>query len=163
MPEESGERYEVHPLAASSQPVGTKCSTANPITTMIESKNGLANTFRVESVGCAGISGLTSCEGQSAKTVAVRRIVATFQVTGFLDFIYFTNYETEDPGLYNAPNGCEGQYYKVSAESQLACQSIKFITGDSVEGPMHTDDSRATLQGTPYFGRKEHSPPDSVR
>ena len=64
---------------------------------MIESKGALANTFRVESTGCAGVSGLTSCEGQPKTTVAVHKIVATFQVTGFLDFIYFTNFETEDP------------------------------------------------------------------
>ncbi len=160
VPEESGERYEVHPLAASSQPVGTKCSTSNPITTMIESKNGLANTFRVESVGCAGISGITSCEGQPVKTVAVRRIVATFQVTGFLDFIYFTNYETEDPSLYNAPKACENAYYK-QWNGKASCQSIKFITGDSVEGPMHTNDA-ARVEGTPSFGRKGHSPADAV-
>lgn len=161
VPEEAGERYEIKLLAASSQPAGTKCSTSNPIATMIESKGALANTFRVESTGCAGLSGLTSCEGHPKTTVAVHRIVATFQVTGFLDFIYFTNFETEDPGLYNAPNGCEGNYYKYWNPKNLNCQSIKFTTGDSVEGPMHTNDA-ARVEGTPSFGRKEHNPADAI-
>jgi Tfp pilus assembly protein PilX len=161
VPEEGGERYEVKLLAASSQPAGTKCSTSNPIGTMIETKGSLANTFRIESIGCAGVSGLTSCEGQSQQNVAVHKVVATFQVTGFLDFIYFTNFETEDPGLYNAPAGCEGAYYKTWNKAGLGCQSIKFTTGDSVEGPMHTNDA-ARVEGTPSFGRKEHSPSDAI-
>lgn len=158
---EASERYEIKLLAASSEPEGTKCSTSEPFTTMIESKGSLANTFRIESIGCAGVSGLTSCEGQKRSTVAVRKLVATFQVTGFLDFIYFTNFETLDPSLYKAPKGCEGAYHKGWSKEGLGCQTITFTTGDSVEGPMHTNDS-TRVEGTPSFGRKEHSPADAV-
>jgi Tfp pilus assembly protein PilX len=164
VPSEAGERYEVKLLAASSEPEGTKCSTAAPFTTMIESKGALANTFRIESIGCAGATGLASCEGQARSTVAVRKLVATFQVTGFLDFIYFTNFETEDPGLYgNAKEAkeCEGKYYKEWKAKGLSCHSIKFTTGDSVEGPMHTNDA-ARVEGTPSFGRKGHNPADVI-
>jgi Tfp pilus assembly protein PilX len=161
VPSEAGERYEVKLLAASSEPEGTKCSTSSPFTTMIESKGALPNTFRIESIGCAGATGLTSCEGQARSTVATRKLVATFQVTGFLDFIYYTNFETLDPSLYKAPAGCEGAYYKEWNAKGLGCETIKFTTGDSVEGPMHTNDA-SRVEGTPSFGRKGHSPADAI-
>jgi Tfp pilus assembly protein PilX len=161
VPTEAGERYEIKLLAASSEPEGTKCSTSAPFATMIESKGALANTFRIESVGCAGASGLTSCEGQKRSAVATRKIVATFQVTGFLDFIYYTNYETLDPSLYKAPAGCEAAYYEEWNAKGLECQTIKFTTGDSVQGPMHTNDA-ARVEGTPSFGRSGHNPADAI-
>jgi hypothetical protein len=133
---------------------------------MIQSTGSLANTFRIESIGCAGASGLTSCEGQKRSTVAVRKLVATFQVTGFLDFIYYTNFETEDPALYPASQKelakkCEGKYYETWGPEGLGCHTIKFTTGDSVEGPMHTNDA-TRVEGTPSFGRKGHTPADAV-
>ncbi len=163
---ETGERYEIKLLPASSEPEGTKCSTSAPFTTMIESKGALPNTFRIESIGCAGATGLTSCEGQKHSIVAVRKLVATFQVTGFLDFIYYTNFETEDPALYPASQTklakeCEGLYHEQWSPKGLGCHTIKFTTGDSVQGPMHTNDS-ARVEGTPSFGRNGHIPADAV-
>ena len=114
---------------------------------MIESKGTLANTFRIKSTGYAGTSS--------------RSIVATFAVTGFLDFIYFTNYETLDPGIYSAPKGCENSYYSEWSKEGLKCQAIQFETGDSVDGPMHTNDA-ADVGGEPVFGRSGHVPPDAV-
>jgi len=149
--EEPVERYEVSLLPASTAPTGTtECVTTNPFATEIESSGALANTFRIKSIGYAG----------SEK----RSIVATFQVTGFLDFIYFTNYETEDPSLYNAPTGCKGHYY--SEWSKLpgppACSVITFFTGDKVNGPMHTNDS-TRVEGSASFGRSGHTPADHIQ
>ena len=52
---------------------------------MIQTKGAAANTFRIEST-----------DTQAPKT----SLVGTFQVSGFLNYVYYTNYETEDPGLY---------------------------------------------------------------
>jgi|tagenome__1003787_1003787.scaffolds.fasta_scaffold20981599_3 hypothetical protein len=57
------------------------CDPNNPDTTMIDS----AGTFRVR------------VSGRSGK--ATRAIVATFRRKGFLDYLYYTQYETLDPAL----------------------------------------------------------------
>jgi hypothetical protein len=153
--EQSGESYEVKLLPASTAPEGTtECSTANPFATVIESKGTLDNTFRVKSTGTVKAVGA----GNIAS--ATRSIVATFQVTGFLDYIYFTNYETEDPGIYPAPKGCAGQYYS-GWHGKAECQSIVFTSGDEVNGPMHTNDA-ARVEGEATFGRKGQVPADTI-
>ena len=88
---EAKESYQIALLPASSAPEKTtKCSAANPFATMIESKAPLVNTFRIKSTGRAGTSS--------------RSVVATFQVAGFLDYIYFTQYEIQDPEAYKGGN-----------------------------------------------------------
>lgn len=146
--EEPAERYEVTPLlseAAESKYGITKCTASKPFESLIEPTGAAANTFRIESTGYAGKS--------------KRSIAATFQVTGFLNYVYFTQYETEDPGLYKAPSGCADKYHN---ERPSSCTSIAFVTGDAVNGPMHTDDA-ADICGSPTFGRKGHEPPDVVQ
>lgn len=153
--EEAGERYEVEILPASTAPSGTtKCSTSNPFGTVIEAGSGsLVNTFRIKSTGYAKTAGY----GGSAK----RSIVATFQVTGFLDYLYYTNFEQGDPQVFDTPTECEGKYYSEWSAKKLGCQQIVFRSGDEVKGPMHTNDA-ADVNGEAKFGRKEHSPPDVV-
>jgi hypothetical protein len=153
---EPGERYEITPLVASTAPVVIKeCLTTKPFESMIESSGSVANTFRIESTGYAGTNKHT--------------IVATFKVTGFLNYVYYTNFETEDPGLYEGAKECE--VYRKEREvfdkshSSEECQEIRFFgegeNRDDVKGPMHTNDS-ADICGTPIFGRAEHVPADVI-
>jgi type II secretory pathway pseudopilin PulG len=136
---EENERYEVEVLKAASAPEAfTKCTSSSPFLSAIESKGSLTNTFRIKSVGFTG--------------KASRTLIATFKVTGFLDYVYFTNFETEDPGLYNAPEGCAGKYYKEWSAKGLGCSVITFFGGDEVKGPFHTNDS-ARVEGSASFGR----------
>ena len=145
VPQEANERYEVALLPASTAPSSLKeCSTAKPFESMIESKGAAVNTFRIESTGYAGKD--------------KRTLVATFQVTGFLNYVYYTNYETEDPGLYSKSAGCAKKKY---SERPGNCVSIQFTSGDAVNGPMHTNDA-ADVCGAASFGRKGHSPADVV-
>lgn len=149
VPEESSERYEVKVLQASTSPGGVACSAANPFNTAIEAEGVLANTFRIKSTGYSGPE--------------KRSLVATFKVTGFLNFIYFTNFETLDPALYgNAGTAaqCRGKYYS-AWKGKYECENIQFATGDGVQGPMHTNDT-ADVAGAAFFGREGNSPPDSV-
>lgn len=93
VPQEPNEHYEIKLLPASTAPEGTKaCSTASPFASMIQSSGAEANTFRIESIGTAGKAATTS--------YATRSVVATFHVIGFLNFIYFTQFEDGDPALY---------------------------------------------------------------
>jgi Tfp pilus assembly protein PilX len=159
--ESEGAHYEVKVLVAESAPTGTTaCSATSPFTTAIEAKGKFANTFRVESTACSGAVKLTTCVKQPP-TVQVRSVVATFAVTGFLDFAYFTQYEDEDPTLSgNTAAECE-QYYSVRSKSGARCTEIEFAPEDDVRGPMHTDDA-ANACGAVEFGRKGEEPADTV-
>ncbi len=151
LPEEKAQSYEVTVLPASTAPVGSKgvkeCIASKPFETVIESKGSLANTFRIRSVGKAGNES--------------RTLIATFKVSGFLDFVYYTNYETEDPGLYSAPAGCKEKYYKEWSKAGTKCTVITFTQKDEVKGPMHTNDSTRVV-GEAFFGRKGQEPPDAI-
>jgi Tfp pilus assembly protein PilE len=151
------EHYEVKLLVASTAPKEAKeCSTANPFATMIQSSGTNANTFRIESIGTAGNPAV-------ATSYATRSVIATFHVIGFLNFIYFTQYEDGDPSLYGGPKECEN-YLPVREELKVnsKCATIVFADGDTVEGPMHTDDA-TDVCGKAYFGRKGHNPVDTVQ
>ncbi len=145
---EGHESYEITLLPASTAPKETKkCNAGNPFATMIESKAPLANTFRIKSTGKAGS--------------VTRAVIATFQVTGFLDYIYFTQYEVEDPEAYKGGNPECANYRKRREELHISCQNIVFGPEDTVNGPMHTDDS-ALVCGGAEFGRPAHEPPDII-
>jgi len=150
------EHYEIKLLVASTAPTGTtECSTSAPFASMIQSSGANANTFRIESIGTAGTKGTSGW--------AERSIVATFHVVGFLNFIYFTQYEDGDPNLYGGPAGCENYYPKrESLKINKECKTIVFASSDTVEGPMHTDDA-TDIGGPAYFGRKGHNPPDTIQ
>ena len=144
--QESGVRYEVNPLPANKT---VACSEANPFETMIEATGPQANTFRVESTGYAGKD--------------KRAIVATFKVNGFLNYVYFTRYEDEDPQLSGQPVSECKRYHEEKGKPQrsASCGVIEFAPGDNVNGPMHTDDA-ALACGEVEFGRKGNVPPDPV-
>jgi hypothetical protein len=155
VPEEKEETYVVTPLPAN----GTAgCLTSSPFSTMIQTKGQLANTFRIKSVGTSGKSS--------------RSLIATFAVQGFLDYVYYTNFETEDPGLYEnnstsekeLATKCRGRYYSGTegwGTKKYSCPAINFITGDHIEGPMHTNDT-SLVSGSATFGRNGHEPKDVV-
>ena len=153
VPGETNQSYEVTTLAASTDPEGSKvCNSANPFATIIESKGTLANTFRIKSVGKAGTS--------------KRAIVANFQVAGFLNYIYFTQYEVQDPAARNGTpteqEQCE--HYRKEREAKgysKTCGTIVFGPEDTENGPLHTDDS-AVVCGGAEFGRAGHEPADLI-
>jgi len=162
--EEGGERYEVKLLPAEGQ---SACSSSNPFETEIEKTGVAANTFRILSVGCAGSSTLSSCSGQNVSNVSKRSIVATFKLTGFLDYVFFTQYEDIDPTL-NGTNqtNCSKYYEEKGVKRASECQTLIFSKEDSVNGPMHTDDAaNVTCNKELNFGRKVHpagTPDDTV-
>lgn len=158
---EEDERYEVTVLGANGH---SACSSTEPFATAIESTGAVANTFRIVATGCAGETTLSSCTSQSHANVRTRSIVATFRVTGFLDYVYFTQYEDEDPEV-NGQSAAECErYYKVGASTRSGnCVNIIFASEDSVNGPMHTNDSALVECSSKLsFGRAKQSPPDAV-
>jgi hypothetical protein len=136
--------YAIKLLVASTAPAGTTaCSTTNPFGSMIQSGGATANTFRIESTGYAGND--------------KRTLIATFHVVGFLNYVYFTQYEVEDPSLDgDSTTACE-KYYAEREAKKANCQTILFAGEDSVKGPMHTDDAaNVTCSKELSFGRSGH-------
>jgi Tfp pilus assembly protein PilX len=143
-----GEAFESYKTAMLPANGAGACSTLSPFATMIESKGVNANTFRIESTGTVGTE--------------KRKLVATFRVSGFLDYAYFTQYEDEDPYL-TKQTGCERYYEEGGTTRSSKCGNITFTAEDSVNGPMHTDDSALVeCSNEVSFGREKHNPPDPV-
>ncbi|HZL48166.1 MAG TPA: hypothetical protein VFC30_04030 [Solirubrobacteraceae bacterium] len=151
--EPSEEQYAIQLLPAESAPSGSKCETNHLIETMLEEKTGgPVGTFRIESTGYSG--------GEE------RTLVATFRNANFVSYVWYTKYETGDPTIYGPPptgkpltyyTEC-ANFYEVRPEdggSPRRCIDNYFINGESVNGPMHTED-HAGVCGSPVFGRNEN-------
>ncbi len=136
------EEYALQLLPAESAPSSDrKCDPNHLVETMLEEKGSATGTFRIESTGYAG--------GKE------RTLVATFRNTNFVSFVWYTKYETADPSIYGAaeePNYIVcGQFYGVRPSKCNGYNNF-FITGESVNGPMHTED-HVGICGAPVFGR----------
>jgi hypothetical protein len=92
----------------------------------------------------------------------VRTILATLRRQNFLDFIYFTDFETLDPAAYTPSSSVTAATQHCSAyrpernavreASTFNCTEIQFASNDNIEGPLHTNDS-TLICGSPTFGR----------
>ncbi|MEQ6901005.1 hypothetical protein [Nocardioides sp. YIM 152588] len=104
----------------------------------------------------------TPSNGTVVLTVSgrMRNEVRTIQVRmrrgGFGEFLYYTVYETIDPeneAIYGYKNStaisrCTKYYYEGRDTSY--CRDINFVTGDVIDGPLHTNDAML-MYGTPKF------------
>jgi hypothetical protein len=157
----STETYTYRPIPAStpaSHPP-TACSTSNPYGTMIEDgTSAQPGTFRIAFTGTSALTG-------TLKSIS-RTVVATFKQPSFLNYVYYTQYETLDPAaLYNPsnnpsePTDCAAEYPNRGSD----CGGpIDFVSGDALNGPVHSEDTIAVCgsngQG-PTFGRSAYNDP----
>lgn len=158
VPGNTGGEYAIELLPSATQTQYAQCSVANPGPSMLESSGLLKGTFRIRSTGFSG----------SAKVA----IIATFKPATFLDYVYFTQRETSDPVTYGYPNPSpeldgaysqcsktiqEGRYDAQIPHTSRYCDVISFVSGDSINGPMHTNDAFA-ICGSPTLGRDATDP-----
>jgi hypothetical protein len=88
---------------------------------------------------------------------AKRTVYATLRRRSFLDYLYFTDYETKDPAAYVKPPDpytpaqaqalCAKHYYE-GRDPQ--CIIIYFISRDTINGPLHSNDA-INISGNPQF------------
>lgn len=182
VPGSSGARYAIELLSATGEAKCDSSSIEAATESMLEADGPLRGTFRIRSTGYAGKSKVA--------------IVATFRPVTFLDYVYFTEYETLDPSSYGFPNPSEqltgantrcettlqardeqgnalaltkagrnsAPFYsaynpKTKKTESKYCSVISFVTGDFLNGPVHTNDT-FSICGSPRFGRPEKS--DSI-
>jgi hypothetical protein len=148
VPGTTDEKYSYETLSATKAP-GKKCE-AKLLSTIIESSALTANgTFRIKSTGKA-----INSTSAGKTTYEERSIVATFYHAGYLNYVFLSNYEVEDPlTLPGKPKTCE-HYYTYREEHGLSgeCPSFPFIGEDELKGPFHTNDA-VDISGSPSFGR----------
>jgi type II secretory pathway pseudopilin PulG len=151
VPGNTGAAYAIELIPAEGQ---SSCEVSHATTTMIETSGAMKGTFRIRSTGYA--------ENSSAS------ITATFKTASFLDYVYFTQFETLDPitfgltnatELENAYKQCEltrqqGRYNQAipGTSPPQKCEEIVFRSGDTINGPLHTNDAMAICD-SPVFGR----------
>ena len=118
---------------------GTQCTPGqNAHVSMLDSSSG---TFRIRATGRAGD--------------VTRTVVTTLRRRSFLDFIYFTDYETRDPAQYPDPDDAAWAAVncaKPRASRPSGCVPIQFGAADEINGPLHTNDDLLTCGGV-KFGR----------
>jgi hypothetical protein len=147
--------YAIELLPATGQTAYSQCSTTSPGPSMLETSGSAAGSFRIRSTGYVGGADVP--------------LISTFKRPSFLDYVYFTQLETLDPIAYGYTNPstaltgaysqCELTYEQGRTNSAIPgtggddyCTTISFITGDEIEGPLHTNDTLA-ICGSPRFGR----------
>ena len=89
-----------------------------------------------------------------------RTLVADLRQNGFIDFLYFTDYETTDPILsstyknqINATTGknvCEVHVWEVPTRPS-GCGTINFGKFDALQGPVHSNDTMS-ICGATFYG-----------
>jgi hypothetical protein len=95
----------------------------------------------------------------------VRTVEVQVRRRGFIDYLYFTDYDTKDPAAYETvvgddftPAVAETRCHKHGYEGRIdaingvstGCTTIRFITGDQIKGPLHSNDIFYTC-GSPSF------------
>lgn len=86
-----------------------------------------------------------------------KTIVATIRQRSFIDYLYFTDYETQDP-LISGLNGCA--VYAWQTTRAPAC-TILFGSADTISGPVHSNDT-ITVCGTTFQGAVTSSDPNAA-
>jgi hypothetical protein len=98
-----------------------------------------------------------------------RSIQTSLRRRNFLDYLYFTDYETKDPAIYTSSDDytpaealtyCAKYYYAgrdIDGRVDFAgdtdgdeCEEITFPTADTINGPLHTNDA-IRMNGSPNF------------
>lgn len=88
------------------------------------SQYSTSGTLRIRSTGKVGQT--------------TRSIVADLKQSGFIDFLYFTDYEIQDPAT--SSTSCTPAYAWAVA-SRPNCTAIQFAAADTINGPVHSNDT----------------------
>jgi Tfp pilus assembly protein PilX len=110
---------------------GPTCVESQAETTMLDQTTG---TLKIRATGRAG------------KTT--RSIIAEFRRDGFLDFLYFTDFETFSPEVYASStdrdearlNCAAYRDFRPNSNDASPCAKIQFISDHVNRGPFHTND-----------------------
>jgi hypothetical protein len=132
-------------------PTGSSANPAFNITgqvwATVPGSNGDAH-FRYEvdnsKYGSTGVIRLRSTGKVGNET---RSVIADLKQNGFNDYVYYTNFEVQDPTVSGESASC-ANYEWIRPSS---CQDIQFAPGDVITGKVHSND-RLLVCGTDFEG-----------
>lgn len=78
---------------------------------------------------------------------AVRSVVASIRQQGFIDFLYFTDLEIQDPQISN-DDATTCTKYAYQGRPTTGCDEIAFGGGDVIDGPAHSNDTMRICDAT---------------
>ncbi len=92
-----------------------------------------------------------------------RTVVADLKQRGFIDYLYFTDFEVSDPQASNPLSTVNCAIYHYSAASRSHCNPINFGGADVIRGPLHTNDAMringpARFEGTVTTSYRNSAP-----
>ncbi|HEY5221600.1 MAG TPA: hypothetical protein VIJ18_00905 [Microbacteriaceae bacterium] len=106
------------------------------------SASGASYRYEVDNSKLAS-TGVLRLRSTGKVGTATRTVVATIKQTGFTNYVYFTDYEMIDP---NVLGGCPQDYaWRTPRPSNCL---INFIPGDTLDGPVHSNDTINICGGT---------------
>jgi len=145
----SSAQYSIELLAVQNTSVaGTElCDPTKPGAQMVDPTTG---TFRIRATG--RVRAPTTSNPNPFK----RSIIATLRPKSFIDFLWFTDFETLPPFAYGSgtydPTWAATNCAKYRPFRSSNCADPDFITPDNLQGPVKTNDS-ISICGDPTFGR----------
>ncbi len=86
-------------------------------------------------------SGIVRLRSTGRYAQSTSSIVATIKRQGFVNFLYFTDYETQDP-VVSGNSTCVAYAWQATRDPDGTC-TIRFAATDTLSGPLHTNDTPA--------------------
>ncbi len=104
---------------------------------------------------------VTGRSGPSAGRQVSRTLTANLRTKGFLSFIYLSDIEVTDPGIAGTTGNaaCYKYYYQGRSGTGGGCGEIQWTGGDTVHGPLHSNDALQINGAVNYTPQTETSCP----
>lgn len=105
-------------------------------------------------------SGLVRLRATGRAGSTTRSVIATVHQRGFIDYLYFTDFETLDPAVSRVTSSCNAYLWATPSRSG-ACTNVQFGASDVLRGPVHSNDSISAC-GTDFKGTVTTSAPSGT-
>ena len=121
-------------------------------------------TYEVDA-SSIGVNGVLFVESTGRVNGVERTVRVQLRRRGFLDYLYFTEYETLDPVAYPAGDqawaaaNCRRHRYDSPARHS-SCTDITWANDDTVAGPFHSNDQIAVSGSPTWLSTASTSRPD---
>ncbi|EAR25715.1 hypothetical protein A20C1_07543 [marine actinobacterium PHSC20C1] len=127
-------------------PTGTNANAAfnvtagQPWVTVPGGVGGTSFRYEVDNSKYAS-SGVIRVRSTGKVGAETRTIVADLRQSGFIDFLYFTDYEIQDPAFSGESSSCVKYWWDGRSSIYGNCGEIAFGSNDVVDGPAHSNDT----------------------
>jgi hypothetical protein len=105
-----------------------------------------------------GSAGMLRLRSTGRSGVFTRTIVASIKQQGFINYLYFTDLETQDPAITGTSATCTDYLWSTASRSTSSCPTIQFGPSDVLGGPIRSNDT-ITVCGSTFKGSVTTSNP----